>query len=245
MKRARDFRAIARSALSGRWVIAVVAGLIAALLGGVSSGGGGGNLNFNGSGSEGGLSIGGQQIPLNEEVMAVIAGVAGVILLIGLVILAVYIFLGSVVSLGYSKFNLDLVDREKEPELNTLFSYFKFWKVAVGASLLQGLFILLGTLLFVIPGIMAIYNYAMLGFVLAENPALSAGEALRRSKEIMRGNRWRLFCLEMSFIGWGLLCVLTLGIGNLWLKPYQYASFAAFYREISGTERIISTTELA
>lgn len=244
MKRARDFRAIARSALSGRWVIAVVAGLIAALLGGISSGGGININNFNGNGAESSMNMG-EQLLLNDEIMAMIAAVAGVVILIVLVVAAVFIFLGSVVSVGYSKFNLDLVDRENEPELNTLFGYFKNWKTAVGASLLQGLFILLGTLLFVIPGIIAIYNYAMLGFVLAENPELSAGEALRRSKEIMRGNRWRLFCLEMSFIGWGLLCVLTLGIGNLWLKPYQYASFAAFYREISGTERIISTTELA
>ena len=52
----------------------------------------------------------------------------------------------------------------------------------------------------------------------------------------MRGNRWRLFCLGFSFIGWSLLCVLTLGIGTLWLRPYEEAAWAAFYRDVSGTE---------
>jgi len=53
----------------------------------------------------------------------------------------------------------------------------------------------------------------------------------------MSGNRWRLFCLHVSFIGWAILCAFTLGIGNLWLNPYKNAATAAFYREISGTEQ--------
>ena len=52
----------------------------------------------------------------------------------------------------------------------------------------------------------------------------------------MEGNRWRLFCLEISFIGWAILSALTLGIGNLWLRPYTESATAAFYREISGTK---------
>ena len=71
---------------------------------------------------------------------------------------------------------------------------------------------------------------------LAEHPELTAGEAIARSKEMMEGNRFRLFCLEFSFFGWGLLCMLTFGIGYLWLRPYERAAKAAFYREVSGTE---------
>ena len=59
-------------------------------------------------------------------------------------------------------------------------------------------------------------------------------EAIARSKELMDGNKGRLFCLQLSFIGWRLLCVLTLGIGYLWLAPYQNAAEAAFYREVTG-----------
>ena len=89
--------------------------------------------------------------------------------------------------------------------------------------------------LFIIPGIVATYSYAMTEFILAEHPELTASEAIAQSKEMMTGNRWRLFCLHISFIGWDILCAFTLGIGNLWLRPYKQAANAAFYREISGT----------
>ena len=79
----------------------------------------------------------------------------------------------------------------------------------------------------------------MATYILAENPDMKAGEALRLSKEMMRGNKWRLFCLELSFIGWALLCGLTLGIGTLWLIPYQKAAITDFYREVSGTRKVV------
>ena len=100
--------------------------------------------------------------------------------------------------------------------------------------LLQAVYIFLWTLLLIIPGIMASYSYAMTGYILAEHPELTAGEAIAQSKAMMAGNRWRLFCLQFSFIGWDILCALTLGIGNLALRPYEMAAIAAFYREISG-----------
>ena len=78
----------------------------------------------------------------------------------------------------------------------------------------------------------------MTGYILAEQPELTASEAITLSKQMMSGNRWRLFCLHLSFIGWDILCAFTLGIGNLWLTPYKQTATAAFYREISGTERI-------
>lgn len=89
-------------------------------------------------------------------------------------------------------------------------------------------------LLLIIPGIMASYSYAMTGYILAEHPELTASEAIAQSKDMMAGNRWRLFCLQFSFIGWDILCALTLGIGNLALRPYRHAAEAAFYRELCG-----------
>lgn len=74
----------------------------------------------------------------------------------------------------------------------------------------------------------------MTDYILAEHPELTASEAIAQSKAMMEGNRWRLFCLQFSFIGWDILCALTLGIGNLALRPYRHAAEAAFYREISG-----------
>ena len=100
-------------------------------------------------------------------------------------------------------------------------------------QLLRVVYTVLWSLLFVIPGIYASYGYAMTPYILMENKEMTANEAIRASKELMNGNRFRLFCLEISFIGWALLALfLTAGIGFLWLVPYMEASFAAFYREI-------------
>ena len=98
-------------------------------------------------------------------------------------------------------------------------------------------------IVFIIPGIIAAYSYAMTGYILAEHPELTAGEAIDRSKQMMYGNRWRLFCLQFSFIGWDILSSLSLGIGTLWLRPYKQAATAAFYRDISGTEYTVSPEE--
>lgn len=151
-----------------------------------------------------------------------------------IVMAVVYFVLGSIISIGYARFNLDLVDRG-EPAFETLFGFFSYWKTAAVAKLLQSVYVLLWSLLLIIPGIIATYSYAMTEFILAEHPDLTASEAIAQSKEMMSGNRWRLFCLHFSFIGWDILSSLTLGIGNLWLRPYKQAANAAFYREISGT----------
>ena len=157
------------------------------------------------------------------------------IVIAALVLIALYFILGSIIGVGYARFNLHLVDQES-PSFETLFAYFPYWKTASAARLLQSLYILLWSLLLIIPGILASYSYAMTEFILAECPDLTAGEAIARSKALMYGNRWRLFCLQFSFIGWSILCTLTLGIGNLWLTPYTHAATAAFYREISASQ---------
>ena len=94
------------------------------------------------------------------------------------------------------------------------------------------IFVVLWSLLLVIPGIIASYSYAMAPYILYENPGMRPMAAIKASKELMRGNKWRLFCLQFSFIGWALLCALTAGIGNLWLHPYQETAQASFYRQI-------------
>lgn len=86
--------------------------------------------------------------------------------------------------------------------------------------------------LLVIPGIAAGYSYAMTDYILAEHPGLTSDEVLARSKKMMQGDRWLLFCLEFS---WDIFCALTLSIGNLGLRPNHESARAAFYREISGT----------
>ena len=103
----------------------------------------------------------------------------------------------------------------------------------VAASFLQALYVLLWTLLLVIPGIIAALRYSMTNYILAENPEMKAGEAIDASKELMDGNKWRLFCLGFSFIGWEILAACVPVIGVLVLLPYTSAANAAFYRDIT------------
>lgn len=85
---------------------------------------------------------------------------------------------------------------------------------------------------FVIGGSVAAYRYSMATYIMAENPNMQATEAIECSKALMDGRKGDLFCLDLSFIGWALLAVLTAGIGNLWLVPYMTVSRAAFYRSL-------------
>ena len=73
---------------------------------------------------------------------------------------------------------------------------------------------------------------------------MGANDAITRSKELMKGNKWRLFCMEISFIGWMILSVFTFGIGDLWLTPYRAAAHAAFYRELVPLEKGEETEEM-
>ncbi len=242
MKIAEDFRRIARECLTGKWLIAVAVGLVASILGGIGSNGPEFKVNIDGSNMSMNFNLAGQTIystgtngGLNSEVGAFIAGGLGFIIIAALFMAVIYFILGSFIGVGYAKFNLNLVDK-KETAFETLFEYFSHWKTTTVARLLRALYVFLWSLLFVIPGIVAGFSYAMTDYILAENPELTATEAIEQSKSMMMGNRWRFFCLQFSFIGWDILATLAFGIGHLWLTPYKQAAYAAFYREVSGTE---------
>lgn len=222
-----DHRARARGALNGTWVTAVLVGLIASLLGG--------------SGTAGSLNL---DIELDQETIHFIAKhldpavVAAVTTVLGflVLILAVYALVAAVIGgpvrLGYIRYNLNLIDG-KDGEFSDLFSQFsRFWDAFV-LNLLINLFITLWSLLFIIPGIVASYSYAMAPYILLEDPDCTPMEAIRRSKEMMDGNKGDLLTLGLSFIGWRLLSLLTLGLGDLLLVPYIAASQASFYRYVS------------
>lgn len=240
MRTAAEFRSIAREALSGKWGVAVLVGLAATLLGAVENMSPEVKINIDASSANASFQFAGQTIfstggGINSGIGLLLAGMFSYIISIVIVMGIAYFILGSIIEIGYARFNLKLVDR-KNASLEDLFAYFSYWKTTVAARFLQTLYVVLWSVLLIIPGIMASYSYAMTEYILAENPELSSSEALSRSKEMMEGNRWRLFCLDISFIGWSFLCTLTFGIGSLWYIPYKQATIAAFYREVSGTE---------
>lgn len=240
--KATHFRANAREALREKWGIAILVGLVASLLGGSSRGTGGVSLNINLSDLQNGGSTTGDSVGiiggLDPAVVAILTGFLSLILIVALAVSVVLLVVGSMVEVGYARFNLNLIDKQ-ETGIGNLFAYFTHWKRVLPAQLLRALYVFLWSLLFIIPGIIAGYSYAMTPYILAEDPSLSAGEALARSKQMMQGNRWRLFCLEISFIGWAILCGFTCGIGYYVLAPYEMAARADFYREVSGTRPVI------
>lgn len=117
-------------------------------------------------------------------------------------------------------------------DIDQLFmGYKQFGRIFV-AYLLNSLYVLLWTLLLIIPGIVKSLSYSLMPFILADNPGMSGEQAICRSMEMMQGNKFRLFLLILSFIWWAILAILTCGIGFLWLYPYVYASLAAFYDDV-------------
>ena len=106
-----------------------------------------------------------------------------------------------------------------------------YWHKVWG-MLLMYILTVLWSLLLIIPGIIKAFSYAMTPYILEENPELSASEAIHRSRMMMRGHKFDLFWLYLSFIGWGILCIFTFGIGYLWLAPYVETAQAAFYEEV-------------
>lgn len=230
---AADFRAKARLALQDNWGKAVGVGFVASLLGAaITSAGSGGGSSGGGNEGDGIQSITDLNgiIPIEFQVGFMVF--LSVISFVTIVLLIIHFTIGGAVTLGYARFNLNLADH-KPASFADLFSEFHRFGAGFLMQLLRAVYVFLWSLLFFFPGIYAAYGYAMTPYVLLENPEMTANEAIGKSKELMDGNRWRLFCLEISFIGWSFLAVfLTFGLGILVLKPYMEASFAAFYREI-------------
>ena len=150
----------------------------------------------------------------------------------GLLCSIVALLIGGMTMIGYSRLNLDFVDG-KALSLRQIFSEYPRILRGLAMTLLTALYTFLWALLLIIPGIIASFSYALTPYLMAEYPDMGADDAITLSKKIMHGNKENLFYLYLTFIGWSLLCLLTLGIGYLWLVPYMSVSEAAFYRDVS------------
>ena len=143
------------------------------------------------------------------------------------------VFLLFPLAIGFlNAFRLLLVGGDNRLTENMFSIAFKNYLHKVWGYLLMYIFIILWSLLFIIPGIVKAFSYAMTPYILEENPELSANDAIDRSRAMMKGHKFDLFYLYLSFIGWAILCVLTLGIGFLWLTPYMSTATAAFYEDV-------------
>jgi uncharacterized membrane protein len=174
-----------------------------------------------------GLAVGGTVIIL------ILSGLIKLIPIVGWI---GSLIIGGPLGLGITAFFLSL-SRRQEAQLSQLFEGFQNFTRALVTYLLMILFILLWTFLFIIPGFVAAFSYSQTFFILAENPQMESMDVLRKSKTMMRGNRWKLFCLFWRFFGWFLFGILSLGIGFLWIIPYLITTSARFYDDLKTVDK--------
>ena len=159
--------------------------------------------------------------------------------------LIAYLGGASIVAIGMLYACWDLFTKGTLPEAGALFAPFKQYARTVGAVLLVFVYTLLWTLLLVIPGIIKAYSYSMTFYILRENPEMTAGDAITASQKMMDGHKMDLFLLSLSFIGWAILASITFGIGYLWLIPYIYTAYAAFYETLKKETSVTPATSVS
>lgn len=136
-----------------------------------------------------------------------------------------------VLSAGYILYAMS-VRKGLETPYSTMFDGFLFAGKIILLSIVQYIFIFLWSLLFIIPGIIAGYRYRFALYNLCENPEMGVMEALNMSKAQTRGHKWELFVLDLSWIGWSILCALTLGILSIWITPYIQQTDIGYFQAI-------------
>lgn len=205
MKTNQEYKNAALSALKGNWAPAIVATIIFLVISVV-------------------ISL------LSEIYDPGISPVAGIALLA-----CMLLSLFATLPLGvgyYNSFNLLLLEGDNKVTSNMFKIGYSNTFRYVGGMLLVGIFTFLWSLLLIIPGIIKSFSYYMTPFILKDYPELSANQAINLSMEMMKGHKFDLFWLMLSFLGWIILAILTLGIGFMWLIPYMYTSVAGFYQDV-------------
>ena len=145
----------------------------------------------------------------------------------------VQIFLGNPLLMGARYFFYRSLKEEEEIKV-ILKAFSNRYLHIVKTLFLTDLYITLWSLVFVIPGVIKSYQYRMVPYILAEHPDMSTDEVLELSKDMMRGQKWNAFVLDLSFLGWNILGVFTLGILNVfYVAPYQNLTNAALYEALN------------
>ena len=162
----------------------------------------------------------------------VLAGFFITFAIVSIISLLVKIFIANPVEVGGYRFFKANIEEPGAP-FSLIKTGFQNFGHTFATLLLRDLFLILWALLFIIPALIKGYSYCMVPFILAEHPELSATEVITRSRAMMNGHKWRAFVLDLSFIGWILLGVVTLGLGLIfWTEPYMYSTRAALYLKL-------------
>ena len=142
------------------------------------------------------------------------------------------LFIVPPMGVGMALFFLNLYDGNKL-EIRTIFNPFKeVWLNSVLAYFMMIVIIFIGSILFIIPGIIASLMFSQVFYIIAEDNKIDPYNALVKSKKMMEGNKWKLFKIILRILLLAIVCILTLGIGFIWLAPYQNAVYAKFYNVV-------------
>lgn len=167
-------------------------------------------------------------------IVALISGVCSIIPVVGSIAsLVITPALSFSVILAYYKLSLG---NGYKPDAGEAFGGFSNFTGAFRVYWAQAIFTFLWMLLLIIPGYIKGIAYSQAMYILAENPEISGTEAIGRSQDMMRGHKMEYFLLQLSFIGWHLLAILTFGLLYIWLVPYMSATNANFYQSIKPVE---------
>jgi uncharacterized membrane protein len=162
-----------------------------------------------------------------------------------LILGTVTVLFSGLLGMAYFKFCGKIADQEEDPDFKTCIEFsWKRFVIATIAGWFAGLITFLKFFLLIVPGILAALDYAMVPYIAFDNPDIKIGDTLKLSRRLMYGHRWQYFCFGWRFIGWGLLCLLTLGIGFFWLIPYAATSHWKFYRSITPAPESPEAAEL-
>jgi uncharacterized membrane protein len=135
-------------------------------------------------------------------------------------------------AIGMTIFSLNIY-RDNNPEIDNLFIPFKTnWVNSILAYFMMGALVFVGFILLIIPGIIAALMFSQIFFIMGEEKEIGAYEALVKSMNMMKGYKWKLFKIGLRLFGLSILCIFTLGIGFIWLSPYQNVVYATFYNDI-------------
>lgn len=174
---------------------------------------------------------------------ALVWGIVLVCLLIGLAIgMAWSAFITSPLTIGRNRYFME--NRQSPAPLRTVTTVFRTpYLNLVKVSFLVNLKIILGYFLLIVPGVYWSYCYMMVPYLLAENPYMSTRRAMELSREMMYGEKWHAFVLGLSFLGWIILGMLTLGIGLLFIEPYYQATMAELYAALRSKALAMNLTD--
>ena len=150
-------------------------------------------------------------------------------------ILSVLIWVISAV-LGYGFYYYCLrAARGREVGYGDLFDGFYRPVRIIVAELLTSIIVGLGFIALIVPGVILLLGYSQTTLLLADNPDMTAVEAMRESRLLMRGHRWEFFLLVFSFIGWSFLSALTYGLSEIYASPYRVSTYCNYYMDLTGT----------